>query len=325
MASKMLKRVEPQSLQKQHEASSDVTGMSPLDHQDPVCSTRASERRRMQLAMATDYASDIGNAEPSLRSIAKAGFRHIQWIHHWRDDFIYSEPEIQHVARLMEELGLSLYDIHAPTGAEKNWFSTVEYQRRAGVEIVKNRVDMCRTLGGSVIVAHIPELAPENFGSWCQLRNSLDELEGFCAERGVRIAVENRPADPFNGIRELFAEYGPEYIGLCYDSGHGNIGGQGLEHLDSVKERLISIHIHDNNGVEDQHKPIFSGTTDWEELARIIAESPYREPLTSETDMEFSGEEHEDLFLRRANSDGLSLLGMILTSREARGVRTAAA
>jgi sugar phosphate isomerase/epimerase len=278
----------------------------------------------MELAMATDYASDIGNAEPSLRSIAKAGFRHIQWIHHWRHDFIYTEPEIQHVAGLMEELQLSLRDIHAPTGAEKNWFSTVEYQRRAGVEIIKNRVDMCRTLGGSAIVTHIPQLTPDSFGSWCQQRKSLDELETFCAQRGVRIAVENRPADTFNGIEELFAEYSSEFVGLCYDSGHGNIGGDGLEHLDSVKERLISVHLHDNNGVEDQHKPIFSGTTDWEALAGIIAASPYDELLTFETDMRFSGEEDEERFLRRAHTDGLSLLEMVLNSRQVGGRGAAA-
>lgn len=270
----------------------------------------------MELSMATDYSSDTGNAEPSLRRIAAAGFNHIQWIHHWRHDFIYTEPEIQHIAGLMKELHLSLYDIHAPAGAEKNWFSDVEYQRLAGVEIIKNRVDMCRTLGGSVIVTHIPELIPENLGSWRQLKKSLDELEEFCVDRAVRIAVENRPFDEFNGIEELLSRYDPEYIGLCYDSGHGNIGGKGLGHLDSVKERLISVHLHDNNGIADQHRPIFTGTLDWEELARLIVESPYRGFLTFETEMRFSGFGDENLFLERIYDDGLRLLKMVRTRQD---------
>src|SRR5664280_2462553 len=268
--------------------------------------------------MATDYARDTGNAEPSLRRIAEAGFRHIQWIHHWNHDFIYTQPEIEHIAGLMNDLGLSLYDIHAPTGAEKNWFSTVEYQRLAGVEIMKNRVDMCATLGGSVIVAHIPELIPENVRSWRQLKRSLDELEDFCCGKAVRIAVENRPHDQFNGIHELFSDHDPQFIGLCYDSGHGNIGGKGLQHLDSVKERLISVHLHDNDGLADQHRPIFTGTVDWEELAQLVAESPYREFLTFETDIKSSGMEDEDLFLERAYADGLALLEMISTPQHAR-------
>jgi sugar phosphate isomerase/epimerase len=265
----------------------------------------------VELSMATDYASDTGNAEPALQRIAAAGFRHIQWIHHWRHDFIYTTPEIRHIAGVMADLGLSLYDIHAPTGAEKNWFSTVEYQRLAGVEIVKNRVEMCRTLGGSVIVTHVPELIGDDREQWVQLKKSLNQLEGFCVGLDVRIAVENRAADDFNGIRELFSEYSPHFLGLCYDSGHGNIGGRGLAHLDSVKERLISVHLHDNDGLADHHMPIFTGSVDWPELTRLIAHSPYREFLTFETDMKFAGTDDEQLFLDRAYSDGLSLKALL--------------
>jgi len=265
----------------------------------------------MQLSMATDYASDTGNAEPFLRGIAHAGFRHIQWIHHWRHDFIYTRPEVEYISELMEELGLSLYDIHAPTGNEKNWFSTVEYQRRAGVEIIRNRIEMCQTLGGQVIVTHIPELISENLESWYQLKKSLDELEEVCAEHRVRIAVENRSRDKFDGIAELFSEYSPQYLGLCYDTGHGNIGGKGLGHLETYKERLISLHLHDNTGSRDKHQPVFSGTVDWDRFARIIAASPYREFLTFETDMRHSGFDTEAAFLESTYAGGLELLALI--------------
>ena len=176
---------------------------------------------------------------------------------------------------------------------------------------------MCATLGGSVIVAHIPELVPENLRSWHQLKRSLDQLEAFCCANAVRIAVENRPYDQFNGIHELFSENDPQFIGLCYDSGHGNIGGNGLQYLDSVKERLISVHLHDNDGLADQHKPVFTGTVDWEELARLVSESPYREFLTLETQMKSSGMDNEDLFLKRAHSDGLALQKMIWKPQDA--------
>jgi len=265
----------------------------------------------MELAMATDYAGDTGNAEPALTRIAQAGFKHIQWIHHWRHDFIYTEPEVKHIELLLRNLGLSLYDIHAPAGAEKNWYSTVEYQRLAGVEIIKNRVDMCRTLGGSVIVAHTPKRNSANREGWAQLRKSLDELEPYCAERRVRIAVENRGADKFIGILELLAEYGPHFLGLCYDAGHGNIGGMGLDHLEAAKHRLISLHLHDNDGKTDQHRPIFTGTVDWPRLAHIVAESPYDKYLTFETEMRRSGLYDEAEFLKRAHSDGQRLLAMV--------------
>ncbi|MDA3935344.1 MAG: sugar phosphate isomerase/epimerase [Actinomycetota bacterium] len=265
----------------------------------------------MELSMATDYAGATGNAEPALTRIAEAGFRHIQWIHHWRHDFIYTEPEIRHIEGLLRDLKLSLYDIHAPAGTEKNWYSTIEYQRLAGVEIIKNRVDMCSALGGSVIVAHTPGIHPANREGWIQLKKSLKELEAYCVERNIRIALENRNRDKFVGISELLLEFGPEFLGICYDSGHGNIGGMGLKYLDLLKERLFSVHLHDNDGKTDQHRPIFTGTVDWKELAWIIRSSPYREFLTFETGMKRSGLHDEDVFLKSAHSEGLKLLAMI--------------
>jgi sugar phosphate isomerase/epimerase len=269
------------------------------------------KRGRMDLSIATDYMSDTGDPEPYLRRIAEAGFKNIQWIHYWKHDFIYTQPEIQHIANIMKELHLSIYDIHGSAGTEKNWFSTVEYRRLAGVEIVKNRIEMCKALGGSVVVMHIPILNSENLGQWRQLKQSLNELEKFCIKKSVKIAMENEPFDEFNGIKELFSEYGPEFIGLCYDTGHGNLGGDGLKKLDSVKERLISLHLHDNNGLEDQHKPIFTGTVDWKELSRIIAKSPYKKFLTFEISMKSSDTKNEDNFLKSAYSNGLKLLNMV--------------
>lgn len=269
------------------------------------------KRGQMDLSIATDYVNDTGDSEPYLRRIAEAGFKNIQWIHHWKHDFIYTQSEIQYIANLMKELRLSIYDIHGSAGTEKNWFSIVEYQRLAGVEIVKNRIEMCKALGGSVVVMHIPILNSENLGQWRQLKKSLNELEKFCIKKSVKIAVENEPFDDFIGIKELFSKYGPEFIGLCYDSGHGNIGGHGLKNLDSVNDRLISLHLNDNDGLEDQHKPIFTGNVNWEELSRIIAKSSYKKFLTFEISMKFADTMNEDIFLGSAYRNGLKLLDMV--------------
>lgn len=152
---------------------------------------------------------------------------------------------------------------------------------------------------------------PENAGKWLQLTKSLWELERFCVERGVRIAVENRARDKLVGIKQLLADNPADFLGVCYDSGHGNIGAKGLEHLNGVKERLISVHLHDNDGLADQHKPLFTGTVDWVELMRIVAESPYDKYLTMETDMRNSGFRDEDASLADAYADGLKLLQMV--------------
>lgn len=265
----------------------------------------------MLLSMCSDYARDTGNAEQDLGRIADAGFDGIQWIHQWHTDFIYTKPEIRRIKKWLKDFNLELFDLHATAGIEKRWYSETEYEREAGVEIVKNRIEMTNELGGNVIVMHIPRLISENFEKWKQLKKSLDELEGFCSRKELRIAVENLFFDEFNGISELMLGYGPDYLGICYDSGHGNMGGKGLDHLAKFADRLISLHLHDNNGFDDQHKPLFSGTIDWKKLAAVVSKSTYSGPLTQEVSIRNSGISDENVFLRQVYGDAGKLASMI--------------
>ena len=267
------------------------------------------------LSIATDYAADTGNPEPYLRGIAAAGFSHLHWCHHWNTDFLYSQSEIDQIKAWLAELGLKLLDLHASAGVEKAWASTREYERLAGVELVKNRIEMAARLGGDAIVMHFPRResgsAEANSPAWAQLHKSLAALEPFARQHQVRIALENGFEDDFVDIRQLFAEYDPAFLGLCYDSGHGNLGDQGLDHLESVKDRLLCIHLHDNDGNSDQHRLPFSGTVDWPRLTRIIAASAYSKCLNLEVGIHNSGIEDETAFLEKAFAAGTALTQMI--------------
>ena len=75
--------------------------------------------------------------------------------------------------------------------------------------------------------------------------------------------------------------------------------------------QFISVHLHDNDGLTDQHKPLFTGTIDWVELMRIVVESPYDHYLTMETDMRNSGFRDEEPFLASAYADGRKLMQMM--------------
>jgi len=259
------------------------------------------------LSITTDYAKDTGDPSPYLKRIADTGFSHIHWCHHWNTDFIYSKWEIEQLEKWLQAYGIKLLDLHGSAGNEKNWASSREYQRLAGVELVKNRIEMTAYLSADVTIMHVP--ADPNSQS---IRKSLDELESFAKERNVRIAIEN---GNFEAIRKLFSEYPPDYIGLCYDSGHGNMDADGLDYLESLKDRLISVHLHDNDGESDQHNLLFSGTINWNRLARIIAESAYNKCVSMEVTMARSGIQDEKLFLNEAFETGTRFAKMIEQSK----------
>ena len=263
------------------------------------------------LSITTDYAESLGCPEPYLRDIAEAGFSHIHWCHQWNTDFLYSDCEVAQIAAWMRQYNLLLTDLHASVGPEKNWGSPREYERLAGIELVRNRIAMTERLGGDVIVMHLPghldepELADD---AWDRLRRSLDVLEPHARVHGVRIAVEN---GKFDLIEKVLAMYGPDYLGLCYDSGHSNMTPDGMDRLDEMKDRLISVHLHDNDGESDQHKPLFSGTIDWARLAPIIAASGYAKCMSMELSIRRSGIEDEKVFLDEGFKEGTRFTQMV--------------
>ncbi len=267
----------------------------------------------MDLCMTSDYASGTGDPEPYLRRIADAGFTHVHWCHQWSTDFLYSKHEVEQIARWLDAFGLRLLDLHASCGREKRWTSPKTYERLAGCELVENRIDMTARLGADVIIMHIGERPEDEAAAdalWDRLRRSLDRLEPYARKRSVRIAVENMGRDDFALIERVFAAYGPDYVGLCYDSGHGNMGGEGLAHLEAVKHRLLSVHLHDNDGSGDQHLLPFDGSVDWERLTDLLASSSYEKCLSLEISMRGYEGEEESAVLRRAWERGRRLTEM---------------
>jgi sugar phosphate isomerase/epimerase len=258
-----------------------------------------------EISMTTDYVTSYGSPEPYLRRIAAAGFTHLHWCHHWDTDFLYSQPEIAQISQWLAELDLQVLNIHASAGREKRWDSQVEYERQAGVELVRNRLEMAARLEADVIILH----AAPYFPLEAQLK-SLAELEPVARLLGVRIALENLGPGTFERLQELCTEFSPESVGLCYDTGHGNMLETKLDALEPLKERLIAVHIHDNDGSGDQHRIPFHGTVDWERFMRIVRQSPYNKPLNLETVRGETAEITEEAFLSEAYQASLRLMAM---------------
>ncbi len=84
-----------------------------------------------------------------------------------------------------------------------------------------------------------------------------------------------------------------------------------MARLEPHKDRLISLHLHDNDGSGDQHGLPFTGTVDWSELTRIIAESTYAKRVSLETAIHNTGIEDEPEFLGKAFKTATKLARMI--------------
>jgi sugar phosphate isomerase/epimerase len=264
------------------------------------------------LSIATDFRKGTGSPEYSLHQISQAGFTHIHWCHHSATDFYYSHFEINQIGSWLHKYNLQLLDLHGPLGIEKNWIAKEPYVQLAGIELVKNRIDMTEALGGKSVIMHMPAEPSDQHRSkayWRRVQYALDTLMPYAQTRHVQIALENLyyPKNNFLTLQQIFKLYPSPFLGLCYDSGHGNILEDGVLWLEKLKDRLLAVHLNDNHGKKDEHLPIYHGTVNWSGVARILSQSSYRSPLTLEIQMKNTAYATEDALLQESYRTGTLL------------------
>jgi sugar phosphate isomerase/epimerase len=285
--------------------------------------------------MTTDFhgeTRDPGEIRETLAKIARAGFSHVHWCHEWNGPYLYSVYEMFQIREWLDELGLRVKGLHASSGGgAKDYGSLNDYHRLAGVELVKNRVEMAHILDAGDLVLHFyqPEEAFEKDRDFRkrffdQSFRSFDELEPFCRTRRIRICVENMwnntGAATYAMYDALFERYDAGFMGLCFDTGHANLVCEGNRagYAERYKDRLFMIHIHDNRGEKDEHLLPFEGTFDWEAFAPVLARSPYEFPVLMEPTMRGYADKDagdDGPWLARALRAGERFSGMVMNRR----------
>lgn len=244
-----------------------------------------------------------GGIREGLDAIRRAGFTHINWNPDAGSSYIYSRGEMEHIADLIRGAELGVKTLHAAHGhhrvmeissphldRRKDFTSPLEWRRRAGIELVENRLIMARILGCDNVVLHVPLIGtPEGTpdeGFTANLFRAFDALRPAAEREGVSIAVENLSDSPRAAcalLEGLFERYPKEYMGWCYDSGHAHLTGFTFPLLHAFRERMTATHLHDCFGARDDHLLPGDGNLDWDEAVRLIAESSYEMPLNFET------------------------------------------
>ncbi len=114
------------------------------------------------------------------------------------------------------------------------------------------------------------------------------ELLNEAKKQGVKIALENMPnawiptATP-ESLIALIDAVGDEDFVACLDTGHALITKTPLaEFVRALGNRLKVLHVHDNDGIKDQHAMPFTGVADWQAFAVALKEINYQGALSLE-------------------------------------------
>jgi len=274
------------------------------------------------LAMTSDFHGEGrtgAQIRNSLEHIARAGFSHVHWCHEWTGSYQYSVYEMLQIKKWCAETGLKVKGVHASAGEKnsdlKDYVSRDVFSRLAGVDLIKNRIDLAHCLDAESIALHF-NLPWKRFENEKGFRDefyrhalkSFDELEGYCRTRRIKICIENDGAFPPSHsifmFETLFNRYDGGYMGLCFDTGHANMACKSncLEYAQRFNDRLFLIHIHDNQGENDEHLIPFSGSFGWEGFAPVLARSPYDLPILMEPSLREAGDDAD--WLKKAYEAG---------------------
>ncbi len=159
------------------------------------------------------------------------------------------------------------YAVHAPC-TDLNIACIREPIRRASVELVGQMLDACHRIEAGVMVLHPGYFtySSDIAQALDSLSRSLEEMEAFTEETDVKICIENMPAD-WNCFVFRYPDLDLKTHHLALDIGHAATTGR----LDEFLEMPVShFHIHDNNGLSDEHLPVGSGSIDFKAIGSAL-------------------------------------------------------
>jgi sugar phosphate isomerase/epimerase len=170
-----------------------------------------------------------------------------------------------------------LYTVHAPILNMDIAASNTRF-RELSTRLIMESILHAYEIEAKLVVVHpglhspLQHLVPQI--NWDLNKESLRKIIIYGKNLGVTITVENMPANTpcFLQRVEEFQELANEDLQLfiTLDVGHANTVSQLQTFLEFMKDRILHIHLHDNNGSNDDHMVVGTGTTDWRLLRSYL-------------------------------------------------------
>lgn len=232
----------------------------------------------MRFGISTHLFHDQRLSREHLEQIAAHGFEAIE-VFATRTHFDYHDPAA--IARLgdwLTETGLTLHGIHAPivqsmNGGDK-WGEAISNavndsgRRQAAVREAEAALNIARAIPADVFVVHLgtPTVQGGENSRAAAVR-SIEEICRAASPIGIRVALEVIPnplSDATALVTMLERDLDSPRTGICLDFGHAFLMGDVADTIETVAEHLISTHVHDNKGKEDEHLVPFAGRINWD-------------------------------------------------------------
>jgi len=213
-----------------------------------------------------------------LVEIAAHGFEAIE-LFALREHFDYRDRRAAvALAEWLDDTRLRLHSMHAPiaatyaAGAWKDGLSLAsadESRRKAALDETLATLDVAAAVPYQVLVVHCG--VPDPHGGRGDnhrgaLVRSLEELSPVAQRFGVQLAIEvipNELSTP-SALVDLIESDIDAQLGICMDVGHARLMGDVVDAIETCSGHVITTHLHDNRGRNDDHLVPGRGAIDWD-------------------------------------------------------------
>lgn len=184
-----------------------------------------------------------------------------------------------------------VFSIHAPYRPDRDISHLDEAVRAKAVAYTEEAIVLASNLRAGFVAIHGSQ-DPLEPNTRCQRlaqsQKSLLELVRIAGDSSVRLVLETMPPEWIPaGADEAAAMLDgldPSVIGYCLDTNHANLTGDLVEIIYRFGERLWSIHLSDNDGVQQRHWMPLEGVIDFKSVMNALGDIGYRGPLIYELD-----------------------------------------
>jgi sugar phosphate isomerase/epimerase len=234
-------------------------------------------------------------APPLFAEIARAGISSME-VFCAPSHFKYRSPEgVRDFASAMGEHGLHLHSLHSPTerdlapgresGVPISICDPERIRRVDAVDEVKRALEVAERVPFRFLVQHLGHGHQSMDSRMLDAAfSSLEHLTIFAKERGVTIALENTPSELGSpeSLEHLIKETHLRDLKFCFDIGHAHMEDGVEKSFEMMRERIVTVHIHDNHGEKDEHLLPGEGTIDWDAALGPLAAMPHPPDLVLE-------------------------------------------
>lgn len=190
------------------------------------------------------------------------------------DSGIIKNEEINWEAlKNLEGLGVE-FTLHAPTADGKNLPIDLGVYGKEPVKRMEKVIRIASHLGAEVIVLHGGDIRKSYTKAYVNTLRHLRGLKPIAEDHGVKLVVENLFEGRIGALPHELLTFISEGFELCFDIGHAFLtsmsSGLRIDEFNVIFPYTSHLHIHDNNGSRDEHRPLGEGMICFSYVGRVV-------------------------------------------------------